>query len=158
MRVATYDHQGGFNALPTFLRKEIERAVQSCDVAPARRAARRIGDTIVTALNKDGWSGEVALAGRASKITITSAKHDTGLCVQTGNMSRMYADLLKLQQMFLRKTIKVGVMIVPSYAAAKKLGDNIINADRLVRELGIFRSVIHMPIVVVSFDSAGDSA
>lgn len=95
---------------------------------------------------------EVALAGRASKITITSVKHDTGLCVQTGNMSRMYADLLKLQHMFLRKTIKVGVMVVPSHAAAKKLGDNIINADRLIRELEIFRSVIRMPLVVVSFD------
>lgn len=156
MMVATYDHQGGFNVLPATLRKEIERAVRGCNITPTRRAARRIGDAIVTALNKDGWSGEVALAGRASKITITSAKHDTGLCVQTGNMSRMYADLLKLQQMFLHKTIKVGVMIVPSYAAAKKLGDNIINADRLVRELGIFHAVIHMPLIVVSFDSAGD--
>lgn len=158
MRVVTYGHQDGFNVLPTALRKEIERAVRGCSVSPARRAARKIGDAIVDALNKDGWSGEVALAGRASKITITSAKHDTGLCVQTGNMSRMYADLLKLQQMFLRKTIKVGVMVVPSHAAAKKLGDNIINADRLVRELEIFRNVIHMPLVVVSFDSAGDSA
>ena len=74
MKVVTYDHQDGFKVLPTALRKEIEHAVRGCAVTPARRAARKIGDAIVDALNKDGWSGEVALAGRASKITITSAK------------------------------------------------------------------------------------
>jgi hypothetical protein len=72
--------------------------------------------------------------------------------MQTGNMSRMYADLLKLQHMFLSNTIKVGAMIVPSHAAAKNLGDNIANADRLMRELDIFRKVIHMPLVVFAFN------
>lgn len=152
MKMTTYEHQGGLAALPVALRREIENAVAACAIAPARRAASKIGDIIIAALSKDGWSGEVALAGRASKISITSMKHETGLCMQTGNMSRMYADLLKLQHMFLSNTIKVGVMIVPSHTAAKNLGDNITNADRLTRELGIFRKVIHMPLVVFAFD------
>ncbi len=152
MKITAYEHQGGFAALSVTLRQEIENAVATCAIAPARGAASRIGDAIMATLNKDGWSGEVALAGRASKISITSMKQETGLCMQTGNMSRLYADLLKMQHMFLSNTIKVGAMVVPSHAAAKSLGDNIANSDRLTRELDIFRKVIHMPVVVFAFE------
>lgn len=152
MKMTTYEHQGGLAALSAALRQEIEHAVAECSIRPARRAASKIGDAIIATLNRDGWSGEVALAGRASKISITSMKQDTGLCIQTGNMSRMYADLLKLQHMYLSNTIKVGAMVVPSHATAKKLGDNIANADRLTRELDIFHKVIRTPLVVFAFE------
>ena len=151
MNFTTHDHCGGLAAVPIALGQELEAAIQACGIVPARGAAPKIGAAIVDALVQSGWSGEVKLA-RASGITITSVKNSIGLCLQTGNMSRMYADLMKLQQMFLNKSIKAGVMIIPDHAAAKKLGDNIINADRLQRELDIFRSVIHMPLVVFAFD------
>lgn len=150
MNVQTHDHCGGLTALPTAQRQEVEKAITACTITPARRAASKIGTSIEKSLVDSGWSSEVNLC-RGSKITITSMKHDVGLCLQTGNMSRMYADLLKLQHMFLKGTIKVGAMIVPSHAAAKSLGDNIANADRLTRELEIFRNVVHMPLVVFSF-------
>ena len=74
-------------------------------------------------------------------MTITSAKDDIGLCLQTGNMSRMYADLMKLQTMYLNNTIKAAAIIVPSQETAKLLGDNIAQAKRLERELAIFKLV-----------------
>lgn len=151
MKVHMHDHCGGLATLPKTRRQEIEQAIAGCSITATRRAASKIGTAIENALVTLGWSGEVSLS-RESKITITSMKHDVGLCLQTGNMSRMYADLLKLQHMFLNNTIKAGAMIVPSHAAAKNLGDNIANADRLARELDIFRKVIHMPLVVFSFD------
>lgn len=151
MNFTIHDHCGGLVAVPISLRQEIEAAIHACAVSPARGRAAEIGNDIVAGLVNSGWSGEVKLA-RDSKITITSAKRNVGLCLQTGNVARMYADLLKLQQMFLNKTIKAGVMIVPAHAAAKKLGDNIINATRLQCELDIFRSVIHMPLVVLAVD------
>jgi len=146
-----YDHCGGLAAVPTASRHEIERAIHSCSITPARGKAREIGSTIVAGLVKHGWSGKVKLA-RDSKITITSSKNSIGLCLQTGNMARLYADLLKLQQMFLNKAIKAGVMVVPTRAAAKCLGDNIAHANRLQSELEIFRAVIHMPLIVLAID------
>lgn len=151
MNVVVYEHQGGFSKLKPALKQEIENAITTCPITPAKRAATRIANSIGGTLADAGWSGEVQLS-RESKITITSAKNGVGLCLQTGNMSRMYADLMKLQNMFLSGTIKIGVMVVPSHQAAKKLGDNIINAKRLIRELGIFDKVIHMPLVVFAFD------
>lgn len=151
MNFTTHDHCGGLAAVPSALRLEIEAAIQACAITPARGKAAEIGATIMAGLVKSGWSGKVKLA-RDSKITITSAKKSIGLCLQTGNMARMYADLLKMQQMYLNKAIKAGVMIVPTRAAAKSLGDNIAHATRLQTELDIFRSVIHMPLVVLAVD------
>ncbi|SPA25378.1 conserved hypothetical protein [Cupriavidus taiwanensis] len=151
MNVTPNDHQGGLGKLSDSLKQDIENAIAACAIVPAKGAAARIGATITEALVKAGWSGEVHLS-RESKITITSAKKGVGLCLQTGNMSRLYADLLKLQNMFLSGTIKMGVMVVPSHRAARTLGDNIANADRLMRELSIFHKVIHMPLVVFAFD------
>lgn len=69
-----------------------------------------------------------------------------------GNMSRMYADLLKLQKLYLEDAISAGGIILPTSKASRDLGENIANADRLVAELKIFRRVIHMPIAVFSFE------
>lgn len=151
MNYTTHDHCGGLAAVPTALRQEIEAAIHACTITPARRKASEIGRAIVAELVTSGWSGKVKLA-RSSKITITSTKNSVGLCLQTGNMARLYADLLKLQQMFLNKAIKAGVMIVPTRATAKRLGDNIAHANRLQCELDIFRSVIHMPLIVIAVD------
>lgn len=151
MKFTVHDHCGGLAAVASSLRQEIEAAIHACAIVPARTKATGIGSAIIGELIKVGWSGEVKLA-RDSKITITSAKSGVGLCLQTGNMARMYADLLKLQQMFLNKAIKAGVMVLPTHASAKKLGDNIANATRLQCELEIFRSVIHMPLIVLAFE------
>jgi hypothetical protein len=87
-----------------------------------------------------------------SGISIASQKNRVGLGIQTaGNMSRMYADLIKLQQMYLNDTICVGVLIMPTAIAARQLGDNLANSDRLESELTIFRKVIHMPLMIISF-------
>ena len=151
MKYSIYDHCGGLETIAQAERTELTNALSNCAVGPALRAAPRIRAAIIGSLIRDGWSNEVAVAV-GSQITITSAKSNVGLCLQTGNMSRMYADLLKLQKMFLDGAIKAGVMIVPSAPAARLLGSNVANAERLQRELEIFRKVIHMPLIVLAFE------
>ncbi len=67
-------------------------------------------------------------------------------------MSRMYADLLKLQKLYLESRLQAGAFILPTSPTARGLGDNVANADRLQSELTIFRNVIDMPIAVFSFE------
>ena len=140
------------NVLPRAERREIEAAIDSCEVALHRGAATRIRKHILSHLGRVGWPGEFQVEP-PSKITISSLKGGVGLCVQTGgNMSRMYADLLKLQKLYMEDRVKVGALILPTSPAARELGDNVANADRLEAELNIFRKVIHMPIAVFSFE------
>ncbi len=152
MRYYVYSHQGASDVFPNHARAEIETAIESCEVRIGRGAAAAIRDHIVRSLGQNGWPDEFHVEP-PSKITIASLKDRIGLCMQTGgNMSRMYADLLKLQKLYLEDAISAGAIILPTSKAARDLGDNVANADRLAAELKIFRRVIHMPIAVFSFE------
>ena len=152
MKHILHSHQGATQTLPQTERAEIESAIDACSISIARGAAPKIREKIVGYLGRHGWSGEFQVEP-PSRITIASLKNGVGLCVQTGgNMSRMYADLLKLQKLYMENQVKVGAFILPTSPAARELGDNVANADRLQTELAIFRKVIHMPIAIFSFE------
>lgn len=152
MKFTLFSHQSADALLPDKERREIENALISCNVVVQKGAATQIREEIVQMLDSAGWSGEVQVEP-PSKITIASKKNGVGLCIQTGgNMSRMYADILKLQKLYMENSIKTGVFILPASPAARALGQNVANADRLIGELHIFRKVIHMPIAVFAFE------
>jgi hypothetical protein len=151
MKVTARSHCAGDEAIPKPIRQEIAKAIEAATVTPAKGAATQIRDAIIHNLLASGWSAETHISND-SEMTITSVKSKIGLCLQTGNMARMYADLLKLQKIYLDGAITAGVMLVPSQACAQILGDNVAHAARLERELEIFRKVIHIPMVIYSIE------
>lgn len=151
MKFVAYSHCAGDKALPAALSKEIAAAIAAISVKPTKGAAKKVRSLFLESLIGSGWSGEVAVA-EGSDMTITSMKNDVGLCLQTGNMARMYADLMKLQTLYLDNSIKVAAIIVPSNPIAKVLGSNIAEAKRLERELKIFKKAYHVPTVVFGLE------
>lgn len=151
MRYSRFSYNKGADVVPAYLQDEIAQIIRQVHVKVERRAASAIRDALMAGFLGKGWPTDFGVTS-GSKITITSVKSGIGLCLQTGNMSRMYADLLKLQKLFLDRSISAGVMIVPSHMAAKELGDNITNATRLEAELGIFSKVLTIPILLFAFD------
>ena len=152
MRHFTLSHCAGDKCVPTSLRKTVSDAIAGVTVKAGPGAATRIRGQLLSQLKALGWSSEVSVSAD-SDMTITSAKDDIGLCMQTGNMSRMYADLMKLQAMYLDDLIKGAVIVVPSQEMAKLLGDNIAQAKRLERELAIFKKAYHVPTLVFAMES-----
>ena len=152
MKHFTLTHCAGDKCVPAKLGKTIADAIAAITVKAGPRAASRIREQLLAHLKTAGWSGEVCVSAN-SDMTITSAKDDIGLCLQTGNMSRIYADLIKLQAMYLDSLIKAAVIVVPSYDMAKLLGDNIAQAKRLERELAIFKKAYHVPTLIFAMES-----
>lgn len=147
MNYFTHSHFGGAEKVSKEIQDEIARAISSTKVVPSKGSASRLRDAILAELHAVGWSTEFPIAP-SSAITITSTKSQVGLCLQTGNMARLYADLLKLQKVYIDSAITSAVMIVPAKPLAIVLGENIADADRLERELEIFGKVIHVPILL----------
>jgi hypothetical protein len=147
----TLDHCAGVHAIPPALRKQIAESVGAVSMTLANGSAPKLRAAIIAQLKTRGWSDEVRLSGD-SDMTITSSKDDIGLCLQTGNMSRLYADLMKLQAMYLNGMIKAGAIILPSQDAANLLGSNVAQAKRLERELAIFKKAYHVPTVVYALE------
>ncbi|RLJ64618.1 BglII/BstYI family type II restriction endonuclease [Sulfurisoma sediminicola] len=151
MKHITYSHEGGSDAVPEVVQREVAAAITAVGVKPAKGATTKVRDAFLKGIQESGWPAEVQLS-KNSKMTVTSTKDEIGLCLQTGNMGRMYADLLKLQTMYLNKAIKAAIVVVPSRPVAKTLGDNIANAHRLVRELEIFKLAYSVPTLVFSLE------
>lgn len=151
MKHRTLDHCAGASAIPSVLRKEIAEAIDAVSMKLGSGVAPKLRVAMITQLRIRGWSDEVRLSAD-SDMTITSSKEDVGLCLQTGNMSRIYADLVKLQAMYLDGNIKAAAIILPSHASALLLGSNVAQSRRLERELTIFKKAYHVPTVVYALE------
>jgi hypothetical protein len=151
MKATLYSHCAGREAVPAAVQKEIIAAIGQVDVPIRAGAARTIRTQLLTAIKSAGWSSEVPVA-QGSDMTITSMKGGIGLCLQTGNMARMYADLIKLQTLYLDNGITAAIFIIPSQQIALSIGDNIAQASRLQRELVIFRKAYHVPTLLFALE------
>jgi len=151
VKYVTYSHCAGDKALPAALQREIVAAIAAINAKPTRGAAKKFRVEFLDSLKSAGWSSEVTVA-KGSDMTITSIKGSVGLCLQTGNMARMYADLMKLQTLYLDNAIKVAAIVVPSNPIAKLIGSNVAEAKRLERELQIFKKAYHVPTVVFGLE------
>lgn len=150
MNHTSQDHNMGSQIIPDHLIGEINNSIVGCNIKFRKGNIPVIRDKLHNDLMLLGWSPEVQIDPN-SRISITSCKDNIGLCIQTGNMGRMYADLLKLQTMFLKSILNGAIYILPFKNTAKLMGDNIANYERLLRELQIFEEVITIPLVVIGF-------
>jgi hypothetical protein len=146
MKLATHDHKGGAKLIDGYLQDEVKNAIVH---SPSLSRATPARENILSSLRtKHGWSDEIIVSADA-KISITSRKGDFALCVQTGNMSRFYADLLKLEYLFKESSIKAAIYILPMKALASEWGENIANFERFTNELKIFSKIINTPMLAI---------
>ena len=151
MKTSIHSHCCGAERVPVDIQEDVIAAVAAINVRLERGAARSIRNQFVAELRSRGWSSEVTVA-RESDMSITSMRAGIGLCFQTGNMARMYADLIKLQTLYLDNAVEAAVLVLPSQPVALAIGDNIAQAARLERELEIFRKAFYVPTLVVSLE------
>lgn len=151
MKHTTYSHCAGRERVPKHVQTEIAEAIAEVEATYEKGGVRRIRGPLATALKQRGWSGEVEVS-RGSEMTITGMQGRVGLCLQTGNMARVYADLMKLQTLYLDNAIDAAVIIVPSKELALAIGSNVAYATRVERELEIFRKAYHVPTLLFSLE------
>lgn len=151
MRTQIYEHRSGLKVVPNNIVTDVEKIIWDINPMLSKKIVSSIKDAVRERLGKDGWTGEYRLDS-TSRITISSYLKGIGLCFQTGNVGRIYADLLKLQTLYTKGNITAGIILIPQIKTAKELGSNMANYERLIRELPIFSQVITMPIVVIGFD------
>lgn len=156
MRFVRYCHQNAASRIPAVILREVETAIKAVSVCGDAIAPSDVTRPIREELTKRGWSSELFLS-QESKITISGQKSDIGLAIQFGNISRIYADLLKLQSLFLDAKLRGAIIIVPSWTLLHSLSksggtDNRCNLERIKRELPIYSLVITMPIAIYGID------
>jgi hypothetical protein len=115
------------------------------------QSAKDLRKPFLQELKVNGWSPGLKLS-HSSGITITAIKSNMGLCFQTGNMGRFYADLIKLQYLYSKHAISAAVYILPTKILAKSIGSNLAYFERMVKELDIFADIITVPLFVIGLE------
>lgn len=149
----TYDDHHSAGA--EWERRELKEWLTDVFEAPAvkieKRCTPEIRAHVENEFLKEGWALNVSL-DKEHGLSVFSMLDDLAFQLQTGNMSRAPYDLLKLQYLFQSERIEAGALALPTREAAKAIGDNIANAERVIKELQLFDRVITVPIIVVAFE------
>jgi hypothetical protein len=155
MRLRTFSHNFGQHAVPLDIQNPVIQMLEATNFTFEEKCASRLRETVLESLRILGWSSETKIqVGKG--ISITSMNRRVGLCLQTGNMSRFYADLLKLQTLYQKDRAVSGIYIIPTKQTANIMGDNLAHFERLTEELTLFKHVITMPLVVIGLAGEDD--
>jgi hypothetical protein len=150
--IENYTHRGGDEILK---KKNIYDWVTSIFEIPkisiSKGCTTSVREHVRNELLKKGWSGEIQI-DPAFDLTVFSIWQNIGFQIQTGNITRAFYDLLKLEYLYKRGKIDCAILAVPSLTASKKIGQNIANFTRVMNELSLFNTVITIPIILISFE------
>jgi hypothetical protein len=151
MNLQSFEHHLALTTLDSNLVESVNEMIEKLAVPKKLQTTKHVRESVLKGLHIAGWSDEAKL-DPTSSITITSVRNSVGLCFQTGNMARLYADLLKLQLLYSRGKITGAIFLVFSKITATALGENMANFGRLTKELAIFIDVITVPILVLGLE------
>ncbi len=146
----TSHHFGGF-AIPSDILDPVVTMLRELDFEVRKGSAKQLRKIILDQLFRLGWSDKTRIDS-GNDITITSMKGNIGLCLQTGNVSRFYADILKLQSLHLKDRALSAIYILPTKNASKQFGSNIVYFDRFVEELDLYKHIITIPIFIIGIE------
>ena len=156
MNTIIHNYRSGQEIIPTDIIDGVTQIIKGLDYSLGKYEIRNFKNDLSIQLTIKGWSGKVSLSSK-SNISITAMLKSIGLCTQTGNMARMYADLMKLQALYMDEKIKAAIFVIPTKACANSFGGNVANYERFINELtNIFSKVITVPMLVIGFDNKED--
>jgi hypothetical protein len=104
-------------------------------------------------LEADGWARPVLIhPGLGPDLNALHPKKVV-LQVQTGNIARAFYDLMKMESLHQQNRAVCGVLVVPSASAARKIGGNLANFDRVQEELHtLFFHQVSIPLLLAAFE------
>lgn len=147
-----YNHHRGKDELVNInLYDWITGIFEAPNISVSKGSTNSIREHIRSQLLEKGWSGEIPI-DPAFDITVFSLGQEIAFQIQTGNITRAFYDLIKLQYLYNRRKIKTAILAVPSQTASKHIGSNVANFSRIMNELSLFNNVITLPLTLISFE------
>ncbi|MDU1280008.1 MAG: BglII/BstYI family type II restriction endonuclease [Clostridium sp.] len=147
-----YSHNFGRNMVDE---KNLYEEIKKCIFVPDIGACKGITSNFKTAVEQNctvyGWIINPTVSSGYS-LTINAMKNKIGLTIQTGNIARAFYDLLKFQSMYSMDKIDGCVLVVPTAEAAKALGSNISNFNRVKNEMQLYKHTISLPCLIIAID------
>jgi len=148
----TFSHRHGLEAVgEAGVYDEIIQCLQAPKIAVGSKSSRMIKQHMSRGLQRIGWALSPQVAA-GFDLDVNAMKNRVSLTTQAGNIARAFYDLLKFQALYLNDRIDAAVLVLPTKRAAKALGSNVAQFDRVTNELNLFKHVVTVPLLVISFE------
>lgn len=151
MKLRKYYHRCDEESSPKDIIEPVINRIERIEFTFERGCSKKLREKIKRELQLCGWSDKIRLVSD-SQISVTAIRGEIALCLQTGNMSRFYADLLKLEFLYKENKAESAVYIIPTKARAKEMGSNLACYERFVEEIELFNKIITVPMFVIGLD------
>jgi hypothetical protein len=130
---------------------KILKDIKALDYNPMLENISKLKSSLTNIFSKNGFILDRNLG--TTKLKINGTKNNTGLAIQTGNAARFYADILKLQWLYEKDKIDNAIYVCLSKFSSKdSYSSNLINSERVIRELNFFDNIIKIPILLIEID------
>ena len=127
-----------------------ERSREGRVVATLSIDQRSTNSALEELFRSHGWEVHPRIISEsASQLAADFKKGKVQVEVQFGNMARWYTDVFKFLLSYSADDIEVGVLAVPMQAVAAMIDENVVNYERVVRELPHAKMGITIPIWVL---------
>ena len=101
-----------------------------------------------------GWTPQPKIVSHSdSNLKADFKKGPIQVEVQFGNMARWYTDVFKFLLSYAADDIEVGVLIVAMKNTAIKIDENVVDFERIARELPHAKMAVTIPVWVVGIGS-----
>ena len=111
---------------------------------------RRTNDRFDVEFDNRGWIRKPRIVTNSpSQLEADYKKRGVQVEVQFGNMARWYTDVFKFLLSYAADDIEVGVLIVPTRAVSRKIDENVVDCERVIRELPHAKMAITIPVWVI---------
>ena len=150
--VESFSHHHGLEAVrEAGLYDEIIQFLEASKIPVASKSSKMIKQHMSRGLQRTGWALSPQVAP-GFELDVNAIKNRVSLTTQAGNIARAFYDLLKFQALYVGDRIDAAVLVLPTKRAGKALGSNIAHFDRVTHELTLFKHVVTVPLLVVSFE------
>jgi len=134
------------------LHAEITRALDAPELSVAPGCSRRVKRHVALELGNKGWASPM-MVDATLDLEVNFGKDACLLQVQTGNIARAFYDLMKMQSMFEHQRADCAVLVVPTRRAARIIGGNLAQFERVKEELeAAFYDQIGVPVYLIGFE------
>ena len=97
-----------------------------------------------------GWVKHPRIVSQSrSRLEADFKKGPIQVEIQFGNMARWYTDVFKFLLSYAADDIEVGVLVVPMQDVAKRIDENVVYLERVVRELPHAKMARTIPVWVI---------
>lgn len=154
MRVgAIASHRQARELLQTLKRdKNVLSALDIPALIVGRGASDEIKTKIENHLKADGWASPVEVS-KDMDLTLNLTKEKLVVQIQMGNITRAFYDLMKMQAMHQQDRAICAVLVVPMAEAARRMGSNLAQFERVTKELQqVFFHQVTIPVLVVGIE------